>query len=81
MTDETSIIDENCMLYVTRRGDELGVYRSVIVEDDDEVYRAARQLTEGGTLVHRDVVADEDMVFGAGELLVYSMPPRNLAAA
>ncbi len=47
------------------------VYRSVLVADDDPEYLAVKQRFEGFTVTHTEVIEDEQMMFGHGELTLY----------
>jgi hypothetical protein len=47
------------------------VYRSVLVADDDPEYLAVKQRFDGFTVTHREVIEDEQMMFGHGELTIF----------
>ena len=74
-----SIVEHDCTLYVTRDGDEITVYRSVLVQDADDLYQPVAELVDGSDLVHRETVADENMIFGQAERLVYTTASRAAA--
>ncbi|GAA2556142.1 hypothetical protein [Mycolicibacterium diernhoferi] len=65
------VIAKDCLLYAHRIGDEIHVYRSVLVRDTDDLYRPVAELVGGAEQVHRETVADPGMGFGRAEVLVY----------
>lgn len=75
-----NIIEHDCTLYVTREGDEITVYRSVLVRDTDDLYQPVAELIDGAELAHRETVADENMIFGRAERLIYTTATRGAVA-
>lgn len=49
------------------------VYRSVLVEDDDALYRPVRELIGDAEPLKSEVLPDESMMFGEAELSVYAI--------
>ena len=47
------------------------IYRSVLVEDDDTEYLAVKQRFEGYIVTGTQVIEDDQMMFGHGELTLY----------
>lgn len=67
------MIERDAFLYVSWSVDqtELSVYRSVLVDDECDLYAPVRDLIEGLTLKHRKLTRDRSMMFATAELLVY----------
>ncbi|MGW1740008.1 hypothetical protein ACWCPQ_14480 [Nocardia sp. NPDC001965] len=63
------------MLYVTTasllKGLHVLVYRSIHVEDDDDLYRSVVDLVGGAVPLIRAIIPDKRMMGGAGELSTY----------
>lgn len=67
-------------LYAWRTPDSrLAVYRSVAVEDTDELFDEARALVGGAEPVQSEIIEDAGMVFGKAELLVYELSESTAA--
>lgn len=49
----------------------LTVYRSLLVKDDDKLYRPVADRLRHFKLIASDLVYDEDMMFGRAEWLLY----------
>lgn len=58
----------------TEKGWEVCVYRSVLVKDTDAIYTPVLAALQGAQLTHRYEHADDNMIFGRGELSWYKLP-------
>jgi hypothetical protein len=69
------LIHHDCMLYVARfdkpHGTFISVYRSSVVNDDDQIYKPVAELIDCAELDYRTVVDDDRMMFGRAELSLY----------
>lgn len=66
-------ISRPCYLFVKQQGNELWVYRSVLVKDDDDMYLPVLELVGGSEPLIRRIVEDPEMAFETGEHLVYAL--------
>jgi len=54
------------------------VYRSTWLRDSDNLYRPVEQiLGDHSEVLYRELIQDEDMIFGQGELTVYALKRSN----
>lgn len=71
---QAPIIDEPGYLQVFTTGITMFVCRSLIVRDDDEIYKRVLELSGGVEPMCRKTVRDPMMVLGTAEWLIYPMP-------
>lgn len=81
----TSAAEENELLEISEppwleaqeiwlRGEQyISVYRSLLVRDSDPIYGPVAGRLRGAKLIIRHTQADEDMMFGRAEWLLYKL--------
>lgn len=71
-TESTLVYHSPCFIKVWLQGDQLTIYRSVLVHDDDLPDMVKNTLTRNKhVVVLAEVVEDDNMMFGEGLLSVY----------
>jgi hypothetical protein len=65
------LIDYQHWISAKEQGNDLVVYRSVALRDDDVRFTRLQPVLDRYELVTSETVIDEDMMFGRAEMLVY----------
>ncbi|MHA3020428.1 hypothetical protein ACXPWS_09145 [Mycobacterium sp. BMJ-28] len=79
--DAIELVAQDCLLYAHVVGNEVHVYRSLIVPADDEWLQPVRDIVGEAEPINRLTVEDENMVWFRAEHAVYRLDDSDARAA
>jgi hypothetical protein len=70
---EIELVARDCLLFAHIGDGTLYVYRSVLVQDADDIYQPVIELVGGTEPLTRETVSDPNMMLGQAEALTYEV--------